>query len=150
MTALIYILYQRVNHSSHPLIAQINKYVTTIQKSWRKFMACRSLIELRQNLLDKYKRAGKARGRYSILRYYDGDYLRNKEHRDCMTSIIRYHDPDFEERVLFVDYLRKTESIGKDCLNLTRVLFCLTSKALYIMEVSRGMITAHICRFGYL
>ena len=109
-------------------------------------MACRSLIELRQNLLDKYKRAGKARARYSILRHYDGDYLRDKQHRDCMNTIIRHHDPDFEERVLFVDYLRKTESIGKESLNLTRVLFCLTSKALYIMEVSWGMFTVHMCR----
>ncbi|XP_018419743.1 PREDICTED: unconventional myosin-Ie [Nanorana parkeri] len=97
-------------------------YARTIQKAWRKYVARKKYVEMREQASDLFLNK-KERRRNSINRNFIGDYIGMEEHPELRQFLGKREKVDFADTV--TKYDRRSKSIKRDLI--------LTPKSVYLI-----------------
>ncbi|XP_077328497.1 unconventional myosin-Ie isoform X1 [Lithobates pipiens] len=97
-------------------------YARTIQKAWRKYVARKKYVEMREQASDLFLNK-KERRRNSINRNFIGDYIGMEEHPELRQFLGKREKVDFADTV--TKYDRRSKGIKRD--------FILTPKSVYLI-----------------
>nr|DBA31710.1 TPA: hypothetical protein GDO54_007499 [Pyxicephalus adspersus] len=97
-------------------------YARTIQKAWRKYVARKKYVEMREQASDLFLNK-KERRRNSINRNFIGDYIGMEEHPELRQFLGKREKVDFADTV--TKYDRRSKGIKRDLI--------LTPKSVYLI-----------------
>lgn len=97
-------------------------YARTIQKAWRKYVARKKYVEMREKASDLFLNK-KERRRNSINRNFIGDYIGMEDHPELRQFLAKREKVDFADTV--TKYDRRSKGIKRDLI--------LTPKSVYLI-----------------
>ncbi|XP_061526629.1 unconventional myosin-Ie isoform X1 [Phycodurus eques] len=118
-------------------------YARTIQKAWRKYVACKKYVQMREEASDLLLNH-KERRRHSLNRNFVGDYLGMDDRPELRQFLAKREKIDFADKV--TKYDRRFKPIKRDLI--------LTPKSLYLIGrekvkqgQEKGQVTEVLKRF---